>query len=108
MEQTVTHDKTNHLFSITIDNIDCHAAYEYRNGNSSVIDIYHTFVDPSLRGKGIAGILIKSVCEYASENRLTIFPSCSYAVEYFKRHQEYSSLLAKDYDPQNGGSCRVM
>lgn len=107
MEQTAAHDKQNHRFSVIIDNIESYADYEFRQTDQSVIDIYHTFVDPALRGKGIAGMLIKSAIEYAKQNSLKIFPSCSYAVEYFRRHPEYSDVLSEDADPENGGSCRL-
>ncbi|WJP97484.1 GNAT family N-acetyltransferase [Macrococcus bovicus] len=44
------------------------------------IVINHTFVDPSLRGQGIARQLLDRVIDYARENNLKIVPLCSYAV----------------------------
>lgn len=57
------------------------------------ISIMSTFVDPKLRGEGVASKLTKEVIEYARENELKIIPVCSYAVTYFERHPEHEDLL---------------
>lgn len=56
---------------------------------NGVSTIDHTFVDPSLRGEGIAGKLVKLAADkiLADGNRLAA--TCSYAVAWFKRHPEY-------------------
>ncbi|MBN1127424.1 MAG: N-acetyltransferase [Chitinispirillaceae bacterium] len=46
--------------------------------------------------------------EYAREKGRSIFPSCSYAVTFFRRHPEYKDVLAESADLDNGGSCRVV
>lgn len=54
----------------------------------STID--HTFVDPSLRGQGVAGKLVKMAAEKILANGNKIGATCSYAVTWFKRHPEYN------------------
>lgn len=59
-----------------------------------VSDLNHTFVDPSLRGRGIADqLLLQTVELLRRENRKTRL-TCSYAVTWFERHPEYRDVLA--------------
>ena len=60
-------------------------------GGTAVIT--HTFVDDSLRGQGVAGKLVRMVCEYASENNLKIKPTCSYAAKWLESHEEFKALV---------------
>lgn len=53
----------------------------------SMID--HTFVDPSLRGQGVAGELVKLAADKILEDGGRIGASCPYAVAWFQRHPEY-------------------
>ncbi len=53
----------------------------------STID--HTFVDPSLRGQGVAGKLVKLAADKILSEGNKIAATCSYAVAWFKRHPEY-------------------
>ena len=54
-----------------------------------VSTIDHTFVDPSLRGGGIAGKLVKLAADKILAEGNEIAATCSYAVAWFKRHPEY-------------------
>ena len=54
-----------------------------------VSTIDHTFVDPSLRGEGIAGKLVKLAADKILAEGNKIVATCSYAVAWFKRHPEY-------------------
>lgn len=53
----------------------------------SVID--HTFVDPSLRGQGIAAKLVKRAADKIISDGCKIGATCHYAVTWFQRHPEY-------------------
>lgn len=57
------------------------------------ISIDHTFVDPSLRGQGIAGRLVKLVVDHARRHRLKIEPLCTFARAEFQRRPEYADVL---------------
>lgn len=65
----------------------------FKNGGNNVIIVDHTFVDPSLRGQGIAGKLMKKVVDMAREENLKVVPVCSYAVVAFKRNTDYQDVL---------------
>ena len=59
-----------------------------------VVDINHTFVDESLRGQGIAGKLLRQVAQELKETGRRAKLSCSYAVNWFAKHPEWSEVLA--------------
>lgn len=60
-----------------------------------VADINHTFVDDSLRGKGIAGQLMEKAVEKIEADGLKVRTTCSYAAKWFEKHTEKSGLLEK-------------
>ncbi len=61
----------------------------------SVVNINHTFVDSSLRGRGVADKLVRAVVSELRERNLKAVATCSYAKKWFGEHQEYSDLLSK-------------
>lgn len=65
----------------------------------SVID--HTFVDPSLRGQGMAGKLVKLAADAILENGNKIGATCPYAVTWFERHPEYPLVCS------GPAACRI-
>ena len=54
-----------------------------------VSTIDHTYVDPSLRGEGVAGKLVKLAADKILAEGNKIAATCSYAVAWFKRQPEY-------------------
>lgn len=61
---------------------------------AGVVDIDHTFVDPSLRGQGVAGELMRRVVDALRARGLRARTSCSYAATWFNRHPEHADLRA--------------
>ncbi|MDE5814314.1 MAG: N-acetyltransferase [Muribaculaceae bacterium] len=59
-----------------------------------VSTIDHTYVDPSLRGEGIAGKLVKLAADKILAEGNKIAATCSYAVAWFKRHPEYQLVCS--------------
>lgn len=57
------------------------ARLEYRlfqvDGQPAV-DFYHTFVPPEFRGQGIAALLTTAALNWARQQQLKIYASCSY------------------------------
>ncbi len=107
MSYPIEHDESKKRFFCTVDNLECSADYDRKDSTPTIIDIYKTFVHPDLRGKGIAEDLLVAISEFATAQGLSIMSSCSYAVVFYRRHPQYASLLAKDVDLENGGSCRL-
>ena len=54
----------------------------------------HTFVPPEMRGRGIAQQLVEALVADARAAGFTIVPQCSYVETLFRRHPEWSDLLA--------------
>lgn len=69
------------------------AEVTFPTGPDGAADINHTFVDPSLRGQGIATQLLKAAAETLREKGQKTRLTCSYAVEWFQKHPEYNDLL---------------
>lgn len=61
--------------------------------SENTVNINHTFVDDSLRGQGIAGELMKAVAEELRKSGIKAVLSCSYAVSWFQKHEEYKDVL---------------
>lgn len=68
--------------------------YPYVKEN--VVNINHTYVDPSLRGQGIANKLLINVFNYLKENNIKVICTCSYGVNWIEKHSEYDNLLYKE------------
>ena len=61
------------------------ATFPIRDG---VAVLERTFVDPSLRGQGIAGQLIGEAVSAIRASGLRAKPVCSYAVRWFSEHPD--------------------
>ena len=61
-----------------------------------VID--HTWVDPSLRGQGVAGQLVKRAADALRSTGRRARATCSYARTWFENHPEAANVLAEDWD----------
>ena len=58
-----------------------------------VVNVDHTYVDPSLRGQGIASQLMHEVVKHAKEKGYKMVATCPYAVVWFKKHKEERTIL---------------
>lgn len=87
----IIHDIENQKFYVIVENMESHLEYVKVN---NVLNLNHTYVPNALRGKGIAGKIVKAALTYAEENNLKIIPSCSYVAVYVQRHTEYEDLVA--------------
>ena len=54
-----------------------------------IATINHTFVDDSLRGQGIAAVLVKLAADRILADGNRIAATCPYAVSWFSKHPEY-------------------
>ena len=60
--------------------------------DSMILD--HTFVNPSLRGQGVAAELVKRAVDVAKRENYTVIPLCPYAKREFDRTPEYQKIRA--------------
>ena len=74
---------------------------------NGTVDIVHTYVNPQLRGQGIAEKLMVVVAEYFKEKGLKASATCSYANSWLKKRREsYSNIISKDFDDQ-AVACKI-
>lgn len=59
----------------------------FPNTNDNVYTITHTFVDNSLRGKGIASKLVKMAVEQIQNQGGTVNATCSYAIKWLEKNK---------------------
>ncbi len=59
------------------------------------IIIEHTEVQPSLNGKGVGGLLVHALVEWAREGQIKVMPLCVFAKAVFEKKPEYNDVLYK-------------
>ena len=64
--------------------------------DGAVYALDHTFVDPSLRGQGVAHQLVAAVVELARREGKQILPLCPYAKKEFDRLADYADVYYKN------------
>jgi predicted GNAT family acetyltransferase len=69
------------------------ATYSVSDG---VMTLPHTEVQPRLRGRGLASILIRDVLGMARQRGLAVLPSCPFVSRYIAEHLEYLPLVPTD------------
>lgn len=69
-----------------------------------VID--HTWVDPSLRGQGVAGQLVKRAADALRSTGRRAHVTCSYARVWFERHPEETDVLVDGWE-NDPAACRL-
>ncbi len=67
--------------------------FQIRKDGALIID--HTGVPHELEGRGIAAALVAHALGYVREQGLKIEPRCSYVVAAFRRHPDWSDVLAR-------------
>jgi len=68
-----------------------------REHGEVVID--HTYVNPALRGQGVAGQMMEAVAEYLKEKGLKVSATCPYANAWLKKNRErYAGIISKNLD----------
>jgi predicted GNAT family acetyltransferase len=65
----------------------------YEKVGARTLDLQHTKVDESLRGKGVAEALAKAAFAYIRENHLLAIATCSYIQRWLERHPEQRDVV---------------
>lgn len=65
------------------------------NKSGGIYLLDHTWVDPSLRGQGIAKKLVDSVVDLALKEGKKIYPVCPYALKLFESDSSYENVWYK-------------
>ncbi len=91
MEANIQHDTEDLRFYADFNGEEAELTYTYPEDD--VLDLNHTFVPPSQRGKGIANKLIKTALEFAESSGFKIIPSCPVVASYVQRNPDYKDLV---------------
>lgn len=70
------------------------AEMTFRTAPDGTITIDHTGVPSAFEGRGIASKLVNQAVADARQQGFKIVPVCSYVVAQFRRHPDWSDLLA--------------
>ncbi len=71
------------------------------------VDIDHTYVNPVLRGQGVAGKMMEVVASYLREKGLKATASCAYANSWLKKNWEsYAEIISNDFD-ETAAACKI-
>lgn len=71
------------------------AEMTYANHGHNVVSVDHTWVDPSLRGQGVAQQLLQATVNWARDNGVRLIPRCSYVVDAFNKDRSLYDVLTK-------------
>lgn len=92
MSHTVRHEPDFQRFVATVHGKEAYVVYEPRGDSQWVMS--HTYTPPALRGKGIAGAVVRTALEAAREAGRSVVPMCSYVEGFIQRHPEFQDLVA--------------
>lgn len=88
---SIHHDREASRFELLTEGHESVVEYRARDG---VMTITHTFVPPELRGRGIAGEIVREALEFARRENFRVVPQCGYVAAYVRRHPEFADLVA--------------
>ena len=71
----------------------CEAYLEYNRPDSDSLEICHTFIPTSLKGRGIGSKIVTYAIDLAEQEHLKIKTSCPFADSYFENNPKYKSYL---------------
>lgn len=67
----------------------------YKHKNEAEVVINKIYVNPSLRGQGIAGKMMVAFAQYLREKEIKTTATCSYAKSWLEKNNEaYSDIIA--------------
>ena len=92
----VEHDIPNQRFSVRLP--EGGGDLRYRMHPDGVMEMYHTEVDPGLRGRGAAAALSAAAFAFARANGLKVKVTCPYVARWVTRHPEANDLLLMRLD----------
>ncbi len=75
--------------------------------SAGTVVINHTFVDPTLRGQGVASKLMYATCEHIKKLGLKVVATCPYAVVWFKRHHEFDDIINLEEQAKLSPECQI-
>lgn len=91
LSSAVRHDVAQNRFALDLDGETVFTEYRLTPG---VITFFHTLTPSKLRGRGLAGTVVKAALDFARAENLKVVPQCWYVGQYMDTHPEYQDLRA--------------
>jgi predicted GNAT family acetyltransferase len=66
----------------------------FENYQKDTLKLVKVFVDPSLRGQGVAAKLMLAAYDHLKLNHLKVVPTCPYAVTWFEKNPDKQDVLS--------------
>ena len=63
--------------------------------NDNLLYVTKAYAPEEFRGRGIASKIMVELIKYAKREGFKVIPVCSFAEYFFKKHPEYSYILAQ-------------
>lgn len=87
---SVQHDQAGHRFYAEVEGYEPEMEYEHKG--DGVLDYTHTRVPGVLRGRGIAGAIVRRALDYAKDEGLRVIATCPYVQDFIENNPEYKML----------------
>lgn len=87
MSIDVRHDTNEKKYYATIDGHEGHVAYTETGDGTRIF--HHTFVDPALRGQGVAEAVVRHALDETRREGHRYVATCPYVEAFIGRHPEY-------------------
>ncbi|HKM01424.1 MAG TPA: GNAT family N-acetyltransferase [Sedimentibacter sp.] len=71
---------------------ECIAEVTFPQISEDKVNINHTYVNHSLRGRGVADKLVNELAVHLRKSNIKAISTCSYAVDWFEKHPEYDDV----------------
>ncbi len=93
----VTENRSEHRYDITVDGeqagFSAYRDVESRSGSADQRILYHTVVEDSFEGRGLASQLTRGAIEQAVAQGYRIVPLCPYVKNWVQKHAEYADSI---------------
>lgn len=91
----ITHTELNDKgrYEARLDNVKEAGELTYSRLNAGTIDANHTFVPETLRGRGIAQVLVERLVADARAGDYKIVPTCPYIKSLYGKRPEWSDVM---------------
>ena len=81
---TVEHDPGRSRFFVRL--ADGEAELLYQPFSDDVLDLQHTEIPPSARGRGVGDLLVRAALAYARDGGMRVIATCPYVQLWLRRH----------------------
>ena len=89
----IEHDAAAKRYVITVDGEEAGFA-DYRDADDTTRDFNHTVIDPTFRGQGLSGKLVKEALDDTRAAGKKIVPTCSAVAHFVEKNADYKDLVA--------------